>query len=169
MTTYREGDKADTGHRDLLKNLGFAERELLTELYFRATGDTLPPIAIAERGKPYFPDSEWHFSISHTKGRAFCALAKNPIGIDAEELDRKVNLKLAEKILSPMERQQFDRAADQRMALLTFWVLKEAQGKYSGKGLAGYPNHTEFTLSDPRVREIDGCLVAVIEEEDHVI
>lgn len=31
MTTYREGDKADTGHRDLLKKLGFAERELLTE------------------------------------------------------------------------------------------------------------------------------------------
>ena len=31
MTTYREGDKVDTGHRDLLKNLGFAERELLIE------------------------------------------------------------------------------------------------------------------------------------------
>ncbi len=31
MTTYREGDKADTGYRDLLKRLGFAERELLTE------------------------------------------------------------------------------------------------------------------------------------------
>ena len=31
MTTYREGDKADTGHRDLLKCLGFAERELLIE------------------------------------------------------------------------------------------------------------------------------------------
>ena len=31
MTTYREGDKADTGYRDLLKSLGFAERELLIE------------------------------------------------------------------------------------------------------------------------------------------
>lgn len=31
MTTYREGDKADTGHRELLKHLGFAERELLIE------------------------------------------------------------------------------------------------------------------------------------------
>lgn len=31
MTTYREGDKADTGHRNLLKQLGFAERELLVE------------------------------------------------------------------------------------------------------------------------------------------
>lgn len=31
MTTYREGDKADTGYRSLLKQLGFAERELLIE------------------------------------------------------------------------------------------------------------------------------------------
>ena len=31
MTTYREGDKADTGHRELLKDLGFAERELMIE------------------------------------------------------------------------------------------------------------------------------------------
>lgn len=31
MTTFREGDKADTGYRDLLKHLGFAERELMVE------------------------------------------------------------------------------------------------------------------------------------------
>lgn len=31
ITTFREGDKADTGYRDMLKQLGFAERELLTE------------------------------------------------------------------------------------------------------------------------------------------
>ena len=31
MTTYREGDRADTGHRELLKNLGFAEKELMIE------------------------------------------------------------------------------------------------------------------------------------------
>ncbi|MEM1486183.1 GNAT family N-acetyltransferase [Oscillospiraceae bacterium PP1C4] len=31
ITTFREGDKADTGHRRALKELGFAEAELLTE------------------------------------------------------------------------------------------------------------------------------------------
>ena len=30
-TTYREQDRADTGHRALLLELGFAQRELLTE------------------------------------------------------------------------------------------------------------------------------------------
>jgi len=31
ITTFREGDKADTGHRKVIKNLGFAEAELLIE------------------------------------------------------------------------------------------------------------------------------------------
>lgn len=31
VTTYREGDKADTGYRKELQALGFAERELLVE------------------------------------------------------------------------------------------------------------------------------------------
>ena len=34
----------------------------------------------------------------------------------------------------------------------------------SGEGLRGYPNGTNFALDDPRVQELSGCLVAVIEE-----
>ena len=137
-----------------------AGRALLAELY---PGAELPPIAVTDRGKPYFVDSSWHFSISHTHHHAFCALSEKNIGIDAEELDRKVNLKLAEKILSPAEKRQFDAAEDKQKALLTFWVLKEAAAKLSGEGLRGYPNHTDFTLDDPRVSVIDGCLVAILE------
>ncbi|MGM9659400.1 MAG: 4'-phosphopantetheinyl transferase superfamily protein [Faecousia sp.] len=84
--------------------------------------------------------------------------------MDAEELDRRVNLSLAEKILSPGEKAQFDAAADQKRALLTFWVLKEAAAKLSGRGLHGYPVDTDFSLDDPRVREMDGCLVAIFTE-----
>ena len=43
MTTYREGDKADTGHRALLKALGFAERELLVEFGYPTQRFVLPP------------------------------------------------------------------------------------------------------------------------------
>ena len=146
-----------------------AGRQLLQTMYEAVTGNPMPPIAVTPRGKPYFTHGALHFSISHTPNHVFCALSRKKVGIDAEEADRRINLRLADKILSPMERQQYDAAADQRKALLTFWVLKEAQVKLSGKGLTGYPNHTEFTLSDPRVRELEGCLVAVIEEEDHVI
>ena len=140
-----------------------AGRELLRQLYLAETGEDIPPIEVSPRGKPYFSDSDWHFSITHTKHHAFCALSRQNIGIDAEELDRKIKLTLAQKVLSKGEMAQFDRAGDKYRALLTFWVLKEAWAKYTGEGLRGYPNHTNFSLEDPRVTEIDGCLVAVVE------
>lgn len=141
-----------------------AGRELLASLYRAETGEDLPEIRVADRGKPYFVTGKWHFSISHTSHHAFCALSERPVGIDAEELDRNINLRLADRILSPGERAQFDAAADKRLALLTFWVLKEAAVKLSGEGLRGYPNHTDFSLDDPRVCTMDGCLLAVTEE-----
>ena len=139
-----------------------AGRKLLKDLWQTHVGGEMPEIAIAERGKPYFVDSNWRFSISHTKKRVFCALSERNVGIDAEEADREINLRLAEKILSPAEKVQFDAANDKRIALLTFWVLKEAAAKLSGQGLKGYPNHTNFSLDDLRVRHMEGCLVAVL-------
>ena len=144
----------ETGHE--------AGRRLLGELYRRETGEDLPPILTTPRGKPYFVDSPWHFSISHTKRHAFCVLDRENVAIDAEELDRNVNLGLSERVLSPMEKAQFDAAQDKKRALLTFWVLKEAAAKLSGLGLQGFPNQTAFSLEDSRVTEIDGCLVAIM-------
>ena len=141
-----------------------AGRQLLAELYREATGEDLPEILTTDRGKPYFADSPWRFSVSHTPKHAFCVLNRNNIAIDAEELDRKVKLSLADKILSASEKARFDAAPDKSRALLTFWVLKEAAAKLSGEGLRGYPNHTDFSLEDPRVTELDGCIVAVMEE-----
>ena len=142
-----------------------AGRTLLAELYRQETGESLPEIQVTDRGKPYFPDSPWHFSISHTPVHAFCALSREPIGIDAEELDRIINPRLAEKILSPPEFARYEASADKNRTLLTFWVLKEAAAKLTGEGLQGYPNHTDFSPEDPRVTEIDGCLVAVLTKE----
>ena len=133
---------------------------LLEKLY----GGPLPEIRKTKLGKPYFVGSPLHFSISHTPNYVFAAISENPIGIDAEEMNRAIKLSLAEKILSPNEFAQFQNAEDKRLALLRFWVLKEAAGKCTGEGLQLWPNHTEFSLNDPRIQEISNCLVAVIEE-----
>ena len=143
-----------------------AGRQLLEQMYRSYTGQQMPPILISDRGKPYFSQCSLYFSISHTPHHVFCALSETPIGIDAEEADRNIDLRLSEKILSPTERAQYDIAPDKRLALLIFWVLKEAHAKYTGEGLRGYPKNTHFRLDDPRVQQIDGCLVAVI-RDDH--
>ncbi len=141
-----------------------AAYDLLEALFREETGRLLPKILRTDRGKPYFPEEKLHFSLTHTKKHAFCVLSDRPVGIDAEELDRKINRSLAEKILSAGELAQFSAAPDKNRALLTFWVLKEAAAKCTGEGLHGYPNQTDFLLTDPRVEERNGCLVAVIRE-----
>lgn len=142
-----------------------AGRALLEELYRRETGASLPEILVTDRGKPYFPDSPWYFSISHTPRHAFCVLSREPVGLDAEELDRTPDPRLAQKILSPMEWERYRKAPDPNRALLSLWVLKEAAAKLTGQGLRGYPNHTNFDPEDPRVTVRDGCLVAVLTKE----
>ena len=142
-----------------------AGRRLLEKMYYELTGQPVPEICIGDRGKPYFAAGNLHFSITHTKRHAFCVLSEKPVGIDAEETDRQVDLRLAEKILSPAEKAQYDKATDKASALLRFWVLKEAAGKMTGAGINGYPNKTEFSLDDPRVTESHGCYVAIVEED----
>lgn len=155
------------GHERLNGRTGHeAGRALLAKLYAEHFGNEMPEIVTAERGKPYFSTGNVYFSISHTKGHVFCVLADREIGIDAEELDRAVKPTLAQKILSPAELAQYEAAEDKNSALLTFWVLKEAAAKATGDGLRGYPNGTDFSLTDPRVTEIDGCIVAVITKEE---
>ena len=141
-----------------------AGRELLAQMYCRQFGKEMPPIAIAALGKPYFEDGSAYFSISHTGSRVFCALSSRNVAIDAEEMGRNVPEKLAEKLLSPGEFAQYMAAENKSHSILKFWVLKEAAGKLSGKGVQPYPNHTDFSLNDPRVTEEYGHFVAVMTE-----
>lgn len=138
-----------------------AGRKLLTAL----CGGDLPEIAQTKQGKPYFPNSTLHFSISHTKNHAFCCLSEKNVGIDAEETDRTVSPALASKVLSETEKTRYAAASDKNAALLRLWVLKEAYAKLLGKGMGDYLYQTDFDPEDPRVQIIDGCYVAVLEEE----
>ncbi len=132
-------------------------RELLAALM----GGNLPEIAVTDRGKPYFVDKKLHFSISHTKNHAFCCLSQHNVGLDAEEMDRRVSPSLGSKILSPSEKPRCACDAD----ILRLWVMKEAYAKLTGKGLGDYLYETDFDPNDPRILIIDGCYVAIMEEE----
>ena len=139
-------------------------RLLLAKLYAQATGENLPDIAVTENGKPYFPDRPWHFSISHTKNFAFCVLSDRNIGLDAEEKGRTVSPAMIEKFTSPEEKKRL--GADPRDAFLRLWVLKEAQAKLTGRGMGNWLKNTDFDPFDPKIQIIDGCYVAILEEEN---
>ena len=140
-------------------------RALLAQLYQEETGQPLPEILQQANGKPYFPESNLHFSISHTKRHAFCCLSRENIGIDAEEAYRPVRPALAEKMLSPTEKERYFASADRNAAMLRLWVLKESYAKLTGRGIGDYLENTDFDPNDPRIQEIDGCFVAILQEE----
>ncbi len=139
---------------------------LLSRLYRQKTGLPLPEIRKSPRGKPYFPDGKLHFSISHTPHRVFCCLSARNVGMDAEEVQRQIPLRMAQRLLSPGELARFDAAEDKRSCLLRLWVLKEAYAKLTGRGIGNYLKNTDFSPDDPRIQIIDGCYVAVLEEGD---
>lgn len=76
ITTFREGDKADTGYRKALKELGFAEAELLTEFGY--------------------PTQKMIFSNKEKEKKAADADMKFPEEAEhLERIKRKLNLELA--------------------------------------------------------------------------
>ena len=140
-------------------------RQLLAELWQRHGTGPMPPIFTTPRGKPYFASGTLHFSISHTKDHVFCCLSPRPVGIDAEEAHRTLSEKLAQRFLSPSEQLRREAAPDKDLALLRLWILKEARAKATGAGIGYRMRETDFSPEDPRIREIDGCLLAVWAED----
>ncbi len=128
----------------------------------------MPPLRTEERGKPYWENSPWYLSISHTRSRAFCLLAGCPVGLDAKPLNRKTAASLPKKVLSPGELQRWQESGSDPEVFLTLWTLKEAQVKFTGQGLRGYPNNLNFRLDPPMLVGSD-LHFHVLQAEDHVI
>ena len=134
---------------------------LLETMFREETGQKLPPIERTPQGKPYFRNSPFHFSISHTKRHVFCCLSKENVGIDAEEITRSIDPLLKERFCSPEEQLRIQTGDD----LLRLWVLKESYAKFTGRGIGNYLKTTNFSPDDPRIQIINGCYVAVFTEE----
>lgn len=134
---------------------------LLKALFREETGSDLPPIEKTPQGKPYFPEAAFHFSISHTPQHVFCCFSENNVGIDAEEMGRKIDPALKERFCSISEQARVNSNDD----LLRLWVLKESYAKLTGRGIGNYLRQTDFFPDDPRIQIIDGCYVAVLTEE----
>ncbi len=85
----------------------------------------LPPIALAERGKPYFPDHpDVHFNLSHTGGAVLAGISHHPLGVDIERI-RPVSERTLRRLAEGQTERDFFRS----------WVRREACGKCSGAGV----------------------------------
>lgn len=143
-----------------------AVRQLLSRVYREYTGQPMPPIEVMPGGKPYWAESDWHFSLCHTRGLVLCALSDHPVGLDAERI-RTVRPAVVSRVLAPAELRAYDGT---EAMFLRFWTLKEAYAKYTGEGIIGYPNRFVFRLT-PEGAQMEGndLHFATVCQNDYII
>jgi phosphopantetheinyl transferase len=88
-------------------------------------------LVMADNGKPYLKGVPFHFSFSHCKGYAACAVSDHfPIGIDIEIIHPRI-AKVAHKFLNDAEKAMLVNLNedDALKQLAFFWAAKEAMYK----------------------------------------
>jgi 4'-phosphopantetheinyl transferase len=104
-----------------------------------------------EFGKPHiaFPETTIHFNLSHSGSQTLIAIAKQPIGIDIEKIDSKINSELLMKrFFSKQESQHFLSLplSEKTTHFYRLWTQKEALAKALGESVYKILNTTSFDL-----------------------
>ena len=104
----------------------------------------IPKVKIKSGGKPYFENGGIHFSISHSKNIAVCAISQSEVGIDIERLDKERDyLSLAERYFTKKEYEKIRESENIKEAFIKYWTAKEAYIKYTGEGFKRGMNYFE--------------------------
>lgn len=115
-------------------------------------------IRIADTCKPFLPDEQFHFSISHCGDYAAAIVSKEKrVGVDIEIPTEKV-LKIVHKFLHEKEQHQFQqnqlRASDFELITL-LWSAKEAIFKWYGDGEVDFSEHIQLQTLHEGTKTID--------------
>lgn len=79
------------------------------------------------------------FNLSHAAGLTACAVVlDHEIGIDVEDSNREIDIKIADQFFSQQESEflRQTKEKDQKKVFFDFWTLKESYIKAKGKGLS---------------------------------
>lgn len=114
--------------------LSATARRLLASLLAEHYGlPSLPQMAVAKNGKPYFPTHpEIHFSLSHCKKAVMAAVDASEIGCDIEEIQKDFSLELLDAAFSEHEKNRILASPAPERELTALWTRKEAVVKRSG-------------------------------------
>ncbi|MBC7652770.1 MAG: 4'-phosphopantetheinyl transferase superfamily protein [Deinococcales bacterium] len=104
-------------------------------------------ILIASTKKPFLPDEQYHFSISHCGDFAAAIVSKNErVGIDIELVTEKVT-KISHKFLNETEKNDIIcQPLTENCVLTLFWSAKETVFKWWGYGAVNFKQHIHLTV-----------------------
>jgi len=140
------------------KNEYIASRWLLRKVLGRYTN--VAPAAVeflyADKGKPYLPQGDIHFSLSHSGHWALLAVAKTElIGVDIEELKPARDLLgIAENYYHPKEFAYLRTLKEeaQHAYFYRLWTLKEAFLKAIGAGISAGLEKIQFDIAGDNIK-----------------
>ena len=96
-------------------------------------------------GKPYFKNApEVFFSVSHSGSFWLCAISRQPLGLDLQQIRQTQTLKIAQRFFHPDEA-AFVKA--QPSDFFKVWTAKESYVKYTGQGIGG--SFSAFSVISP--------------------
>jgi 4'-phosphopantetheinyl transferase len=138
VLTSAEADRAARFHHDADRRRNIVGRAVLRHLLSRHFG--VEPQAFRfelwENGKPFLPQSEIHFNVSHSGEIVAIALAANELGVDIEAKRRIPEIAaIAGRFFSKDEAERVCAATDTTAEFFRIWTMKEAVVKASGQGL----------------------------------
>lgn len=87
--------------------------------------------------KPYLPNhSSVFFNISHAGDYGLIAIAKYPVGVDIEYINKEFNYKeILQNVFNKNEIESIENSNDKQQTFYKFWTRKEAIVKAIGKGI----------------------------------
>jgi 4'-phosphopantetheinyl transferase len=145
-------------------------RHLVTRALVREVLSRYAPVAPHEwrfeagrYGKPYIVGpanlaKRIAFNISHTGGLVIVGVSRTrALGVDAECMQRRAALEIAERFFSPLEARSLRRLSPQAQALRFWelWTLKESYIKARGMGLSIPLDQFALHLDEPRTVSIE--------------
>jgi len=133
-----------------------ASRYLLQQLH---PGIILEAIQINADGKPYLPESTFHFSISHSFPYVGVIISTQLVGIDVQTYQEKIS-RLQHKFLSEKEQVFFQN--DIRQITLA-WAAKEAAFKWSEHAHFDFIRH--LPIQSYRLKNPDAAMTLDVQKQ----
>ena len=136
-----EMQKASRFHFPIHRQRYIAARGLLRLLlgqYLQVPPATIT-LAYTTKGKPYLPQTNLQFNVSHSENRALLGFTWDyPLGVDIEKVATDYDAAVAARYLSPAEwlALQAEPPATQTEAFYRLWARKEAVIKALGVGIS---------------------------------
>lgn len=159
LLTNSERQRAHRYHFTKDKNRFIICRALLKFILAEHTGLKVDNICIEVNSnkKPYLAsDPSVYFNISHSVDYAIIAIAKNPVGVDVEHINRNFSYTdIVPTVCHQSEIKIIENSNDPPLNFYKFWTRKEALVKAIGKGLdddiskisaTDGPHHIESSL-----------------------